>query len=88
MSLDIQIETTPNPASRKFIVGKPLATSTQWFADAAAAADNPIASAIFALGGIGNVMLLNDFVSVGKTDEASWDELEAKIIEVLQANVA
>ncbi len=81
---DIQVETTPNPNSRKFVVGTQTAASTQWFGDAAAAANHELASELFAIDGVANVMLLNDFVTVGKSAGADWAALEPAVIAALE----
>jgi len=75
MALEITVASTPNPNSRKFVINQTVSSSTQWFANAAAAANNPMAAELFALGGVANVMLLNDFVTVGKDPGADWDSL-------------
>jgi hypothetical protein len=84
MSLEIRVEQTPNPNSLKFVLNRTVATSTQWFANAAAAANNPLAAAIFALGSVANVMLLNNFITVSKTPDGSWDVLSGKIQALIQ----
>lgn len=85
MPIDVQVETTPNPNSRKFVVGQQVAASTEWFGSAAEAGNHAIASSLFAIAGVANVMLLNDFVTVGKDGGADWSTVEPAVIEALQS---
>lgn len=84
MALEIRVEQTPNPNSLKFVLNRTVAASTQWFANAAAAANHPVASAIFGLGPVVNVMLLNNFITVSKTPDAPWEPLSGQIQALIQ----
>lgn len=84
MASVVRVESTPNPNSRKFVVDTNLTASTRWFGSAADAGSDPLASALFTLDGVANVMMLNDFVSVGKTGDASWDTLEPAIKDAIE----
>lgn len=88
MALEITVANTPNPNSRKFVVNQTVSSSTQWFANAAAAANNPMASDLFKLEGVVNVMFLNDFVTVGKEPGASWDALTDDIKACLEQHLS
>jgi NFU1 iron-sulfur cluster scaffold homolog, mitochondrial len=88
MAIEVRAESTPNPNSLKFVVNQTVSTSTQWFANAAAAANQPLAAAIFALGPIVNVMLLNNFITVGKAPDASWEDLQGAIIALIEEKLA
>ncbi len=80
----IETEATPNPATLKFIPGRDVAGATSAdFATADAAARSPLASAIFALGGVERVFLGSDFVTVTKSDEASWSGLRPRVLGAL-----
>jgi hypothetical protein len=85
----ITIEDTPNPDAMKFSVGRPVSPGSpdrpHSFASAAQAADDPLASRLFALPGVTNVMYVADFCTVNKTPQTRWRTLRPQVKRVLQA---
>jgi Fe-S cluster biogenesis protein NfuA len=76
----IQTEATPNPATLKFIPGKPvLAEGTADFTDKTEALVSPLAARLFDIKGVRGVFLGSDFISVTK-DEAEWQHLKPMIL--------
>ncbi len=79
----IQTEATPNPATLKFIPGKPvLPGSTREFLDHAQAEDSPLASRLFAVEGVSGVFLGHDFITVSKT-AGEWQHLKPAILGLI-----
>lgn len=77
----IQTETTPNPATLKFLPGETvLGNGTADFPDADRAAASPLARRIFAIPGVTGVFLGSDFVTVTKSDAAIWDQIKPSIL--------
>ena len=77
----IQTETTPNPATLKFLPGETvLASGTADFPVAEQAAGSPLARRIFAVPGVSGVFLGSDFVTVTKTDAVAWDQIKPSIL--------
>ncbi len=77
----IETETTPNPATLKFLPGVPvMGDGTADFAHAAASHNSPLAAALFALPGVARVFLGGDFVTITKTEDASWQELRPQVL--------
>lgn len=77
----IETESTPNPATLKFLPGRYVMESgTADFASAESAARSPLAAAIFALPGVGRVFLGNDFITVTNTGETSWQALKPQVL--------
>ena len=77
----IQTETTPNPATLKFLPGQAvLASGTADFPEAEAAAASPLARRIFAVPGVTGVFLGADFVTVTKAEDAVWDHLKPSVL--------
>ncbi len=77
----IQTESTPNPATLKFLPGQTVLDSGAADFTAAAEADkSPLASRIFAVEGVTAVFLGGDFVTVTKTDQADWNHLKPAIL--------
>jgi Fe-S cluster biogenesis protein NfuA len=77
----IQTESTPNPATLKFLPGQAvLDMGTADFPNAEAAATSPLASRIFAVGGVTGVFFGTDFVTVTKADDVAWDHIKPAIL--------
>ena len=79
----IQTESTPNPATLKFLPGREvLAGEPRDFREAEAAAVSPLAAALFEVNGVNGVFLGADFVSVTK-DDADWAHIKPAILGVI-----
>jgi Fe-S cluster biogenesis protein NfuA len=77
----IQTESTPNPATLKFLPGQTvLEMGTADFPNADAAGKSPLAKRIFAVGDVTGVFFGNDFVTVTKADSAEWDHIKPAIL--------
>jgi Fe-S cluster biogenesis protein NfuA len=76
----IQTEATPNPATLKFLPGRPvLEQGTLDMRDRAEAANSPLAERLFDISGIGGVFYGSDFIAVTKTD-GDWQQLKPAIL--------
>lgn len=77
----IQTETTPNPATLKFLPGRPVMTEgTLEMRDARAAEASPLARALFSIDGVAGVFFGADFVSVTKSEADDWQHLKPAIL--------
>lgn len=77
----IQTESTPNPATLKFLPGQTvLEIGTADFPSAEAAQKSPLAGRIFAAGGVTGVFFGTDFVTVTKVESAEWDHIKPAIL--------
>ncbi len=77
----IQTESTPNPATLKFLPGQTvLDMGTADFPSATAADKSPLAKRIFAVGDVAGVFFGNDFVTVTKVETAEWDHIKPAIL--------
>ena len=77
----IQTETTPNPATLKFLPGEiVLENGTADFPAADTATKSPLARHIFGVEGVTGVFLGRDFVTVTKADNQPWDHLKPSIL--------
>lgn len=77
----IQTETTPNPATLKFLPGRDvLAEGSANFRDAEQAKDSPLATRLFAIPGVEGVYLGADFITVTKAMARDWTELKPAIL--------
>jgi len=76
----IQTEATPNPATLKFLPGKPvLGSGTRDYRDGGMAAESPLAARLFSIDGVTGVFFGSDFISVTK-DESEWAHLKPAIL--------
>ncbi|PIB25658.1 iron transporter [Amylibacter kogurei] len=77
----IQTESTPNPATLKFLPGQTvMAAGTADFPSADAAHSSPLAQRVFAVDGVSGVFFGPDFVTVTKTDATEWDHIKPAIL--------
>jgi Fe-S cluster biogenesis protein NfuA len=76
----IQTEATPNPATLKFIPGKPvLPGATREYRSADDADESPLAKKLFEINGVSGVFLGHDFVTVSRSG-AEWQQLKPQIL--------
>jgi len=79
----IQTETTPNPATLKFLPGGTvLATGTLEMRDKAEAVKSPLAERLFDVANVSGVFLGSDFITVTKSD-GEWPQLKPAILGVI-----
>ncbi len=77
----IQTESTPNPATLKFLPGQTvLETGTADFPAPESAGDSPLANRIFGIGGVTGVFFGSDFVTVTKATDVEWDHVKPAIL--------
>ena len=77
----IETAATPNPATVKFLPGRPvLPSGTLDFRDTQAARRSPLAARLFAVGSVSRVFLGADFITVTKTDDIEWQHLNPVVL--------
>ena len=80
----IQTETTPNPATLKFLPGRQvMEAGTRDFATPEAAEASPLAEAIFSTGEVEGVFFGRDFISVTAGPGVDWRRLKPEVLSVL-----
>jgi Fe-S cluster biogenesis protein NfuA len=80
----IEIEKTPNPATRKFLPGRTVMQSGgRDFPNADSAEASPLAEALFATGMVDGVYFGRDFVSVSAAPTVEWEQLEPEVLSIL-----
>src|SRR5262245_53699187 len=76
----IQTESTPNPATLKFIPGKPvMGEGSIDFPDRAAAERSPLARRLFEFSGVSGIFFGPDFISVNNA-AGGWQHLKPEIL--------
>jgi len=76
----IQTEATPNPATLKFLPGRPvLEKGTLDLRSATDAVKSPLAERLFGIKGVDGVFFGSDFITVSKAD-GEWPQLKPAIL--------
>jgi len=76
----IQTEATPNPATLKFLPGRPvLEGATLDLREPAEAAQSPLAERLFEISGVSGVFFGSDFITVTKNG-GEWQQLKPMIL--------
>ncbi|GIV79455.1 NifU N-terminal domain-containing protein [Litorilinea aerophila] len=73
--MDVQIQQTPNPNARKFVLPEPRFEQSMNFGSPEAAQAHPLAAQLFALEGVYNVLMARDFITINKRPEVPWEPL-------------
>lgn len=80
----IQTETTPNPATLKFLPGRTvMENGTAYYPEPESAAASPLAQRLFAIDGVKEVFLGPDFITVAKSEDREWYLLKPAILGVV-----
>lgn len=80
------IEHTPNPNARKFILREPLTWGvSRSFDNAEQARDDPLAAQLFAIDHVTNVFYVDHWLTVTQDGEADWPELLRSLAEPIRA---
>jgi Fe-S cluster biogenesis protein NfuA len=80
----IQTETTPNPATLKFLPGRVvLDEGVREFSEPETANASPLAEALFRITGVTRVFLAGEFLTVTKHEAVGWDHLKAPILAAI-----
>jgi len=87
-AVQIFVQPTPNPNALKFTLNRTVSPSAKTYTAASPTADSPLAQALLGIPNVQQVFFLNDFVTVTRTPEGSWDAIvplaEAALREHLQ----
>ncbi len=83
---NLYIEINPNPNSLKFVANYLLVPEGEIydFPDAESAKNAPLASALFGFDFVKRVFYMNNFVTVTKSDDTDWDEIQFVIRDYIK----
>ena len=74
--VDITVQGTPNPNAAKFVVsGTSLGTSSRSYFGADEVGDDDLAGRLFEVDGVRALLIVDNFITVTKTDEVAWDDI-------------
>lgn len=80
----IETETTPNPATIKFLPGREVMTAgTREFTSPEDASASPLAEALFDLGDVTGVFFGGSFISVTAAPGVEWASLRPQVVSIL-----
>jgi Fe-S cluster biogenesis protein NfuA len=87
MNINVYTETTPNPATMKFIVNKLLINGSADFATKESAEKSPFAKELYKFSFVNGVFFASNFVTVTKTEGTDWADIEAILKEFVKGAV-
>jgi Fe-S cluster biogenesis protein NfuA len=80
------VDLTPNPHALKFILNQKLLNyETRQYADKESAMNDPFAAGVFALDGVVSVFYMDKFVTIEKSPEANWGQIQRPFIDFLKS---
>ncbi|MCR8556899.1 NifU family protein [Mucilaginibacter sp. BJC16-A38] len=75
MNINVYTESTPNPATMKFIVNKLLINGSVDFATKESAEKSPFAKELFKFSFVNGVFFASNFVTVTKFEDDNWEDI-------------
>lgn len=87
MNINVYTESTPNPATMKFIVNKLLINGSVDYATKESAESSPFAKELFKFSFVNGVFFASNFVTVTKFDGDSWDDIVPILKEFVKGAV-
>jgi Fe-S cluster biogenesis protein NfuA len=87
MNINVYTESTPNPATMKFIVNKLLINGSADFATKESAEKSPFAKELYKFSFVNGVFFASNFVTVTKTEDADWNDVEPILKEFVKGAV-
>jgi len=79
------VDLTPNPQALKFILNENLLrVETRQFSNKVDAEKDPLAKGIFEIDGVASVFYMDKFVTIEKTKEANWGQIQRPFINFLK----
>lgn len=78
-ALTVYGETTPNPATLKFVVSRSLTKTAVEFKNIDETAASPLAKELFSFPFVKEIFIDENYISVTKYDIATWDEITLEI---------
>ena len=79
----VQIETTPNPNSLKFLPGKKVSNSGSFEITKDDDVKNELIKNLMSVNGVEGIFLGKNFISINKLNETPWDEIKHIVISLI-----
>ncbi len=87
LNINVYTESTPNPATMKFLVNKLLINNSLDFPTKESAEKSPFAKELFRFNFVTGVFFANNFVTITKTETADWADIEPILKEFVKGAV-
>src|SRR3569623_890496 len=87
MNINVYTESTPNPATMKFIVNKLLINGSVDYPTKESAEHSPFAKELYKFSFVNGVFFASNFVTVTKTEGSDWNDLEPIVKEFVKGAV-
>lgn len=81
----VEFQETPNPNAIKCVLDRAIAETPRSYFSKEQGAQDPLATGLFAIEGVTNVLILGNFVTVSKAPETPWRSLKGAIERTLKA---
>ena len=82
----VDIDETPNPNARKFLLREPLSWGiAHSYENAQQAQNDALASALFAIAHVSNVFYIDSWLTVTQDGQADWNKLAREIAVPVRA---
>ena len=79
----IQTEITPNPNSLKFLPGKTVSNHGSFEITKKDETNNELVRNLLSINGVKGIFLGEDFISINKDDNTSWEEIKHIVISLI-----
>jgi Fe-S cluster biogenesis protein NfuA len=86
-TINVYTESTPNPSTMKFLVNKLLINGSLDYADKDKAQESAFAKELFKFNFVNGVFFASNFVTVTKSDDAEWTDIEALLKDFIKGAV-
>jgi len=87
ININVYTESTPNPATMKFLVNKLLINGSVDFPTKESAETSPFAKELYKFNFVNGVFFASNFVTVTKTEDAEWADIEQILKEFVKGAV-
>lgn len=79
----LEIQATPNPNAMKFVLDGTISSAPVRAYTLEEASSHPLAAGLMSIPGVTHVLLLGDFVTIGKRPEARWSDIKPKATKII-----
>lgn len=86
-TINVFTESTPNPATMKFLVNKLLANGSIDFPSKESAESSAFAKELFKFNFVKGVFFASNFVTITKSEDSNWEDIEAILKEFVKGAV-
>lgn len=84
ININVYTESTPNPATMKFLVNKLLLNGSVDYPTKESAETSPFAKELYKFNFVNGVFFASNFVTVTKTEDADWADIEPILKEFVK----